>query len=280
MGIEDDPDDEMNVNELPAYDNPPAVETVMGLHFVQIAGWNPLHLGQLHSDFQADYPNGEMLAPVVDVTLANRGAELNRIESLPMRAAFSDDSKAQLVQVQPSFFMRNWRRVQGVQQYEHYSDLKPRFMRDWARFKAFLNRVGLSSPEVYRVEVTYVNHLIRGDVWNSYNDLAGLLKPLAERAKGQDHGRHYAFLPEAATMNLAAGYNLPALDVNLQIQVQPVIRQPEGTEAIQFTVTGRSKPDSSGEDGLTKALDRCHDAVILGFDDATTSKAHSIWGRR
>jgi hypothetical protein len=69
------------------------------------------------------------------------------------------------------------------------------------------------------------------------------------------------------------------LAVSLQIQAQSAVTQPEGTEVIQLTVTAQSKPDA-GKQGLTSALDRCHDAVVLGFDDATTSKAHKIWGKR
>jgi uncharacterized protein (TIGR04255 family) len=252
----------------------------MGLHFAQIAGWSPLHLGQLFSEFEADYPNGEMLAPVVDLSLASRGGALNFVEAMTLRAAFSDKLKSQLVQVQQSFFLRNWRRVHKEQQYAHYSDLKPRFMADWQRFNNFLQRVGLDSPTVYRSEVIYVNHLVRGDIWNSYNDLAALFKPIAERSAGADQGRQYAFLPEAATVNLVAGYNLAQMAVSLQIQAQSAISQPDGTEVIQLTVTAQSKPESDSEQSLTNALDRCHDAVVLGFDDATTSKAHRIWGKK
>jgi uncharacterized protein (TIGR04255 family) len=270
----------VNVKNLPAYDKPPAVETVMGFHFAQIAGWNPLHLGQLFSLFEAEYPHGEMLAPVPDLSLVTSGAPLNLLEVLPLRAAFSDKSKSQLVQVQQSFFMRNWRRADPNQRYAHYAELKPRFMSDWTRFVDFLRSVNLASPQVYRTEVIYVNHLIRGEIWNSYNDLAALLKPIAERVSAEVRGREYAFLPEAATINLVAGYNLAEFDVSLQIQAQSAIRQPEGTEVVQLTVTAQTKPKAASEDALTDALDRCHDAVILGFDDVTTAKAHKIWEKR
>jgi uncharacterized protein (TIGR04255 family) len=261
------------------YDNPPAVETVMGFHFAQIAGWNPLHLSKLFAMFEPNYPNGEMLAPFIDLSLAGRGGVLNFVEAIPLRAAFSDKAKSQLVQVQQSFFLRNWRKVRGDQPYAHYSELKPLFLADWYRFNDFLDNLGLAAPAVYRCEVTYINHLVRGEIWNSYNDLAALFKPIAERASIAGTGREYGFLPEAATVNLVAGYNLAQLAVSLQIQAQSAVTQPEGTEVIQLTVTAQSKPDA-GKQGLTSALDRCHDAVVLGFDDATTSKAHKIWGKR
>jgi len=221
-----------------------------------------------------------MLTPVPDLSLISSGATLNLLEALPLRAAFSDRSKSQLVQVQQSFFLRNWRRAHPDQKYAHYSELKPRFMSDWKRFNDFLRSVNLASPQVYRSKVIYVNHLVRGEIWNSYNDLAALLKPIAERASDAVRGRHYLFLPEAATVNLVTGYNLAELAVSLQIQAQSAIRQPEGTEVAQLTVTAQGKPDASGEDGLVDALDRCHDAVILGFDDVTTSKAHEFWEKR
>ena len=150
-------------------------------------------------------------------------------------------------------------------------------MDDWKRFNDFLHTMRLEAPQVYRSEVIYVNHLVRGEIWNSYNDLAALLKPIAERASEAINGRHYAFLPEAATVNLVAGYNLAELGVSLQIQAQSAIRQPDGTEVVQLTVTGQGKPVASSNEALIDALDRCHDAVILGFDDVTTSKAHEYW---
>ena len=103
------------------------------------------------------------------------------LQDVPIRAIFTDSNDSELVQVQSSMFLRNWKRTELTQKYTHYGSLKPKFQEDWNKFKLFLEENSLKLPQVFQSEVTYVNHLVRGKEWNSYNDLAVLLKPFAPR---------------------------------------------------------------------------------------------------
>jgi uncharacterized protein (TIGR04255 family) len=265
----------MNLKKLPGFRNPPAVETMMGFYFAQLEGWNPLTLGLLFAEFRRDYPSPQFMPLVVDpshvgATVLNLGPN----GMIPVRVGFVNRDSSQLVQVQQSLFMRNWRRSSPEQDYMAYAALKPHFLKDWNRFLAFLSENQLKHPQVYRVEVIYVNHLVRGETWETYGDLEGLFRQVTLRARGDSN-----WLPEPAQVNINAGYNLKDVGVALQIGIQSAIRQPDGLEVIQFTINAKCDVTSNDQESLENALDRAHDSVILGFEDLTTATAHTMWGK-
>lgn len=264
--------------KLPEYDAPPAVETLMGVHFARVGGWSIFLFGQLHRLFQASYPNAALLPPVVDPRDIAQGTF--DLHNLPIRATFTNADDTELVQVQSSMFLRNWKRTEETQEYTHYASLKPKFQNDWRTFTAFILENGLKSPQIIQCEVTYVNHMLRGRDWESYNDLAKLLKPFAPRVPISATGRKYNYLPEAAAVSLNVGYYFADTGVSLQIAIQSAIRKPDGSEVIQVAITAKGAPDSNSEEAISAALDSCHDAVILGFDDVITDLAQKHWGKR
>jgi uncharacterized protein (TIGR04255 family) len=264
--------------ELPAFDNPPAVETLMGYHFAPLDKWGLLRLGQVWGIFQDVYPTGNVVEPLGNqFVLQTEQMDLNR---LPLRAMFTNGDKSEVIQVQNSAFLRNWRKTAQNQDYTHYSHLKPRFQNDWETFTAFLAARKISHPQVFTCEVTYVNHLIRGKDWDSYGDLAKWLKFLAPRREIATNGRIYSYLPDAASVGLSVGYTLPESGLTLQYLAQSAVTMPEGAEVLQLSITAKCAPKGTSPESLSEMLDVCHDAVILGFDDATTEFAHQHWGKR
>jgi uncharacterized protein (TIGR04255 family) len=262
---------------LPDYDFPPAIETLMGFHFAQYANLNVLHFGKLWALFEEKYPKAQIVPPIIDPRQVVQGTF--DLAQLPSRVMFTDSVDSQLVQVQPSLFLRNWRKTSENMQYTHYKDLRPKFESDWATFTAFLGSNGLPEPRVFQTEVTYVNHLVRGTVWESYNDLPRLLKPLAPSSGVKEKGRSYNFLPAPSGLALNLVYNLDGSGVNLTIACNSAVRV-DGVEVVQRTVSAKADTSRPGTPSIWEMLDRCHDAVILGFDDITTDEAHAKWGKR
>ena len=263
---------------MPEYENPPAIETAIGFRFAPLLGFNLLRLGQLWGDFSAEYPNGSLLDPVGDVSHAPQ--QFTDINTLPARAMFSTPNMSELLQVQSTAFLRNWRRTPDNKDYTHYAQLKPRLQIDWRKFLAFLQRENISQPSIVHCEVIYVNHLVRGIDWNSFSDLAKLIKLFAPRQDTTNVGRNYSYLPDAASVGLSVGYHLRESDVTLQFHAQSAVTVPQGIEVLQLTITGKAAPMANSEGALSATLDHCHDAVVLGFDDILTDAAHKVWGRR
>jgi uncharacterized protein (TIGR04255 family) len=263
----------MSLKKLPGFRNPPAIETMMGFYFVPLEGWNALTFGLLFAEFREDYPTPQFMPPVVEQIAGRTIVNFGQDGMIPMRVGFVNQDSSQLVQVQQSLFMRNWRRGPG-QDYTAYAALKPHFQKDWNTFLAFLSRNGLKHPQVYRVEVIYVNHLVRGESWETYGDLERLFKQVTLRARGDSN-----WLPDVAQLNINAGYNLKNEGVALQVSIQSAIRQPDGLEIIQFTINAKCDVTANDPESLNYALDRAHESVILGFEDLTTETAHTMWGK-
>jgi uncharacterized protein (TIGR04255 family) len=116
---------------LPDFDNPPAVETLMGVYFMPLTGWRVPHFGLFWERIRKDYPTVEVRSPIItgppgesrELNLPLFEAEIN----LPVRCWFRNRNETTLVQVQDSCFFHNWRRETNTLPYLHYDELRPTF---------------------------------------------------------------------------------------------------------------------------------------------------------
>jgi uncharacterized protein (TIGR04255 family) len=260
------------VRTLPDFDDPPAIETAVGVKFAPIAGWNVFHYGLLLQEFREDYPIQELRPPIGNVTIQLPAPDAD-FSGIPVRCWFIDQQSTQLIQVQNDCFIRNWRKTESSPDYLHYEFIRPRFQRDWSRFKAFLQKSGLPLPDVWQCEVTYINQFVRGREWQNFNDLSELY-PIWSK------GSMSPLLARAQMAAFALSYMLPNEVGTLQFVSQPGIRKGDGVEIIQLTVTALGRPTSSDDKDILNWLDAGRSAVVQGFTDFTSETAHSIWRKK
>ena len=91
--------------------------------------------------------------------------------TLPVRCWFFDTSETRLIQVQNNCFIHNWRKTAETDNYKHYDAIRPIFVDEWSRFLGFLDQNSLAKPDVWQCEITYVNHIERGQGWSVFADL-------------------------------------------------------------------------------------------------------------
>ncbi len=258
---------------LPDYERPPAVETALGVRFSPIEGWNVFHYGLLLAKFKDEYPKQQLRPPLGEITF--HMAATDQFADIPVRCWFINQDDTQLVQVQNNCFIRNWRKTQETPDYLHYEVIKPLFQRDWSRFREFLREQKLPEyPSVWQCEVSYVNHFVRGRDWDEYKDLHKLYR-------GWRGITAEGLFSRPEMIALTASYALPSGDGNLQFVSQPGIRQSDGAEIIQLTITASGKPKGSQESDILDWLDRGRAAVVSGFAGFTDEAAQMrIWGRK
>jgi uncharacterized protein (TIGR04255 family) len=162
--------------DVPDFERPPVVETSLGFYFSPLSGWSFVHVGALWEQFKAKYPKAEYRPPInfpsdPQKLITEILADVGRI---PFRTCFVDNSNTQLVQVQNGCFFHNWRKTPDTPQYQHYDTVRPFFQKDWDIFRKFLATNALPVPEVSRCEVTYFNHLARGEDWQNISDFSGM----------------------------------------------------------------------------------------------------------
>jgi uncharacterized protein (TIGR04255 family) len=255
---------------LPDFDNPPAVETALGVRFATLPKWNAFHYGLLLQEYRQDYPRQELRPPLGNVTIQIPRPDSSDFAGVPVRCWFINEQGTELVQVQSDSFVRNWRKTEDSQEYLHYDFTRPRFHRDWLRFVKFLGGQQLPAPEVWQCEVTYINQFVRGREWEDFNDL-DVLYPIWRKLPER------GLLSQSQMVSFVTAYQLPNEQGSLQFVSQPGIRRIDGTEIIQLTVTAMGKPESSDTDSILQWLDIGHAAVVEGFKQFTSERAHAIW---
>lgn len=256
---------------LPDFDDPPAVETALGVRFARIPGWNVFHYGLLLQVFREQYPEYQLRPAVGSIPISIRtDADFS---GMPVRCWFIDHESSELVQVQDDCFIRNWRKTENSPDYRHYDVIKPRFERDWGTFIKFLDNNRLPQPEVWQCEVTYINQFVRGCEWHSFKDL-GRLYP------GWHSDTESPLLDKPQMVTFAAAFELPNEAGTLQFHSQPGVRSSDGAEIIQLTVTALGKPRSSEGAEILSWLDSGRAAVVQGFTDFTSESAHQLWRRK
>jgi uncharacterized protein (TIGR04255 family) len=259
---------------LPDFDNPPAVETLMGVHFTPIEKWQGPYFGLFWSRIKKDYPRVELQPPVVDAPTPELAlAQLQSRMELPVRCWFFNQDETRLIQVQRNLFLHNWRKVERTDKYLHYDNLRPIFEKEWQGFRTFLLDEGLGEPGIQLCEVTYVNHIDRGSGWETFADLSDVFPNWCPATSGN-------VLPTPQLVAINTSYPLKGVGGRLQINAQPSVRQTDAKETIQLIVTVRCKPSSSSNQDIYRCLDEAHRWVILGFTDFTGRKMHDIWGRK
>ena len=269
-------------SNLPDFERPPVVETVLGVEFSPLGGWDLRYYGLLWEAIREDYPEFTVQPPLSpseqvgpDNTLArNVVVSMLGIAGPPIRAWFVDRSNTRLVQVQEDRFLHNWRKVEGHEPYPHYDQiLRPAFEREWTRFLSFLEKYRIEPPTVERWEVTYVNHFERGHEWQSLDELHRLFSGWAPTPT-------YKFLPLAEALRLEVVYPIKEVAGHLSITVHPAVRVRDKKEVLQVNVTARGRTRSSDVGEILRCLDIGREWVVRGFTDFTSEELHNLWVRR
>lgn len=261
---------------LPDFENPPAVETYLGVHFHPLENWKIPHFGLFWNHIKREYPKVEVRpalisgeVPSFELAIGGPQAEMNP----PVRCWFINQSETRLIQVQNNLFIHNWRRpAGGDEQYSHYDDLRPIFEEEWRRFTDFLAEQAIGKVNVTMCEATYINHLDRGVGWESFADIPEVFPCWSGLTSG-------SFLPPPQTAAIRAFYRMKQPEGQLEIAAQPAIRQTDAREIIQLNVTGRCKPASSDQRDILLSLDAAREWVVRGFTDFTSTKMHEVWRR-
>lgn len=170
-----------------------------------------------------------------------------------------------MVQVQDTRFHYNWVKKDG--EYPSYDGLLPEFKEQWAHFQAFCGEEGLGEIKPNQWEITYVNHVPAGSLWQP-GQLASLLPWIQSPASDL-----VSFEAVAGTWQSSLGEDSGRLHVKLSRA-----KHPEQGDLLVVDLTARGPV---GEDGPTlgNGLSLGHNAIVFSFAEMTSDKAHREWER-
>jgi uncharacterized protein (TIGR04255 family) len=264
---------------IPSFQDPPVVETVMGVSLAPLSGWGVEHYGLLWEQFRDQFPLVQNHPP-----LALHKENFETPPTTPDRFQFeigvpgevrawyltADSSK--LIQVQRDLFLFNWRRGESNAEYPRFDSLLPEFQSHCSRFFNFAAANGLGRPDVVTCEVTYVNHIFRGDTWESLEGWNSVFRHFGPPYKTE-------FLPQMEGLSFNINYRFPGQRGRLRVKANHAIRNSDGREVIVLQLTARGQPATSKIDDIVGWIRMGREWVVRGFTDMTTIAAHKTWKR-
>jgi uncharacterized protein (TIGR04255 family) len=268
-------------HDLPDFDNPPVVETVLSAQFERLTALRSVHLGLFWQRVRREFPNVEehpALAPILE----QAGEPVPQTvqlrfqpqEGLPLpRLWLLNQGGSELMQIQNDRFVKNWRKSEANAEYPHYTPvIKPAFERDFTEFQTFVADEKLGEIKVSQCEVTYVNHIIAGDGWSKRDEIEKIFTfcklPFAESYPGRPEGLAYlARFPILGPNNEWIG--------RLHVEVLPAISISDNKPMYALNLTARGMYGSGIE-----FFDIGRRWIVKSFENLTTGHMHQIWRKK
>ena len=263
----------------PRFAHPPVQETVFGIEFAPLQKWQIPFFGLLWEKIRTRYPIFNVVPPLQSV-IEDLGSAPQAAPSLSVsiqtegphvRCWFLTEDETRLIQVQRDRFIFNWKRGRIDAPYPHYENIRPVIDEEWNIFRDFVAANSLGTLSVQQCEVTYFNHIEKGNGWNDYGQLRNVLTVWS----GTSQDRNLQ-VPE--NVNLGIRYRMPEGMGRLHVHAEPAIRIPDYKEVLQLNLLVRGKPPSSDPSQVFEWFDFAQRLVSESFVNLTTAEMHSIWG--
>ena len=264
---------------IPEFSAPPVMETVLGVEFARLENWAVPYFGIFWNEVKEQFPKYSVKPPLdpqveqFDKPKPSSGPQISLLSEPEIRCLFIDSDDRTLIQVQGNRFTYNWLKTGPADSYPHYNEgIRPAFERAWGQFSEFVQGNHLGQVNVVQCEVTYINHLEVGKGWHAASDLAGVFPCWLGKTSG-------GFLPPPENVGFDVIYRIPNETGRLRVSMKPAIRNEDGAEILQLTLTARGKPAGSDLESVLSWLDMGRQWVVRGFTDFTSSQMHRLWER-
>jgi len=266
------------ISSLPDYDNPPINEVVFGIQFKQLNLKSP-HIGFFWEKLtKEEYPEYKEMATLPHIVEAFGGSNIQppriSIESfecppLP-RVFFINRIQNHLIQIQQDRFIQNWRKIRKEDDYPRYNYLFPKFVNSLNQFNLFLEEQNIGKLEPDQYELTYVNHIPRGEAWRSLKDIGNIFPEF----QGEVEKR---FLDEPEDVFYRKVFRLPNNQGRLHVSLRLSVSKELKDQVMVFDLTARG----FNSDNMKNWFDIAHEWIVRGFFELTSDSVQTaIWKRK
>lgn len=265
---------------LPDYERPPVVETILGVQFDRLAGFRNAHLGAFWKSLdQAEWPSVAdvpSLQPQFErFTEAARwakGIQLQVSQDPACRLQIKNKDGDRMIQLQNNRLHFNWLGEAGGD-YPRYEKVRKGFTDALSRLVEFAAAEQLGDFRPNQWQVTYLNHIPKGTVWQTPDDW-GFFQPLRPVPNIEGVIQCESFSGEWH-------FVIPDQRGRLHVRWQHGRKsEPEQQEMIVLTLTARG-PLEEGEDDTTRILNGLslgRETIVRTFAKLMSDKANHYWG--
>lgn len=259
-------------NSLPDYENPPVQEVACGIEFKHLQGFKASHIGIFWQKIRDQFPNCEHAYPLGFPQKPPVSAG-DFIFPLP-RLWFINKSRNGLVQLQNDRFYYNWRRMQTEEPYPRYSSVIKEFKNNLQIFEEFLAEEKLGTLDLEGLELTYINHIPKGDGWTSVAEIGEVLQDLEWKSKNN------RFLPKPKQLKWETVFHMPEGKGRLYVKLETGHRKVDKLQLYILNISARGQTVDKGKKQMWNWFDLAHEWIVRGFADLTTEKIQqNIWRR-
>jgi uncharacterized protein (TIGR04255 family) len=268
---------------FPDYETPPVVETILGVQFQPLAGWRNAHLGAFWKTLSVEeWPNVIDVPPLEpqfeqfseQARWATFGAQFKITQDPSARLQIKNRDGNQMTQIQNGRFHFNWLGQTGGR-YLRYEKVRAGFVAMLQRVMEFVaqEKVGDFRPNQW--EVTYLNHIPRGTVWNTPNDW-GFFRPLGGVPTIEN-------LVQSESFEGGWHFVIPERRGRLHVQwrhgrtLQPEKEQQE-VIVLDFTARGQTAETGNPMEAILCGLDLGHETIVKTFEAFASKAANEYWG--
>jgi uncharacterized protein (TIGR04255 family) len=260
------------------YERPPVIEVVCGIQFEELKGLTAARVGAFWTGLRSEYPQTSSVPPLPHVIEGpieplHRPAQRLRLKPAVLpRTFFIHTSKNWVIQIQADRFLHNWRNESGDQEYPRFPRVIERFQAHWSAFRDFCGAEEMAIT-IDQLELTYINHVPRGDGWESLGEVGRIFPDISWR-------RERRFLPVPEVVSWEAKFLLPGEMGRLHVSVSPGVHQDTKQEVLLCELTARGMPSSSDDSALADWFQLGREWIVKGFADlASRDIQTTIWRR-
>ena len=269
--------------DLPKFDKPPVVETVLGVQFEPIGGLTNSHMGAYWAGLKSEWPVVKNVAPLEEQfehfgergpswALASLQIKITQDPSSRMVMTHRDEDR--IIQVQNNRYLLNWTGGHKEQEYPKYNKfVRPEFDKAFEGFQDFVAEEELGEIVPNQWEVTYVNHIPKGSVWKEPDEWSTIFStsPMLRTPSSS-----------VSLEGLQAEWHFEIMPQKGRLHIQMVSgRKKTGKEEEDLLVlklTARGPIDPQEGPTLSDGLDIGHETIVCAFRDLASDKALDYWG--
>ena len=260
----------MNTTEQQAitYENPPIHEIVCGVLFDPIKGLQTSHFGILWQKFRPDFSRVENHIPIAPVSQEDFD---NQTKLPPQRIWFVHKDDNAIIQVQFNRFLHNWRKIRPDDKYLGYETVVENFERYLSGFQDFLAEENLENLVARHYELTYIDHILQNQGWETLNNLEKVFPSFAS-LKSQN-----MFSTAIREINWQTVFSLPNDSGQLTLSIRSGQRTSDNLPLLRIEFTAHSNQPYKPR---REWFDYAHEVILKHFSNLMSDEIQERWGRR
>ena len=256
-------------SELASFENPPVVETVLGVDFRPIEEITNAHLGAYWAKKCEDWPLVTDAQPIESeeplTSWLNLSTTIRLHQEASCRLQMRNRESTRMLQIQRDLFRYNWLKNGTV--YPRYSTIISEFDSELQQWLDYSHSISEKPAYPLKWEILYLNDIPKGSVWDSLDSVNKAFTFAASPFSGE----------RTRTKSFRLEWSTEYGDPQCWLTVQISHGSHKDKEILRVTL--RARGELKNFESVRNGLDLGHEAIVTTFEELTSSSSHAFWGK-